>query len=78
MTDRFSTLTVALEADIREDDAQALIAAIKQLRGVADVTGSGVGDVAQWLAETRVRRELGQKILDVVFPRPACSQEQPR
>ena len=39
MTNRYSTITVALEHDIREDDAQALINAIKMLREVADVGG---------------------------------------
>lgn len=33
MTDRFHTLTVVLEHDMRDDDAQALISAIGQLRG---------------------------------------------
>ena len=69
MTDRYSTLTVALEKDIRDDDAQALIHAIKMLRGVADVAGN-VADVSQWLAETRVRRDLGEKVLAVMFPKP--------
>jgi len=67
MTDRYSTLTVALEKDIREDDAQALIDAIRMLRGVADVAGN-VYDSAQWLAETRVRRDLGERVLAVVYP----------
>lgn len=69
MTNRYSTLTVALESDIREDDAQALIHAIKMLRGVADVAGN-VTDASQWLAETRARRDLGEKVLAVVFPKP--------
>lgn len=34
MTDRYHTLTVVLERDMRDDDAAALIAAIGQLRGV--------------------------------------------
>lgn len=71
MTNRYSTLTVALEQDIREDDAQALIQAIKMLRGVADVAGN-VSDASQWLAETRVRRDLGDKVLAVVFPKPGA------
>ena len=71
MTNRYSTLTVALEQDIREDDAQSLIHAIKMLRGVADVAGN-VSDASQWLAETRVRRDLGEKVLAVVFPKPGA------
>lgn len=71
MTNRYSTLAVALEQDIREDDAQELIQAIKMLRGVADVAGN-VSDALQWLAETRVRRDLGEKVLAVVFPKPGA------
>lgn len=40
MTDRFNALTVVLEKDIREDDAQALLSAIGQLRGVLTVSGN--------------------------------------
>jgi hypothetical protein len=67
MTDRFHTLTVVLEQDIREDDAQALISAIGQLRGVLSVTGV-VSDVGSHMARERARHELGQKLLDVVYP----------
>lgn len=34
MTKRFHSLAVVLENDIRKDDAEALMAAISQLRGV--------------------------------------------
>lgn len=37
MTDRHSGYVVVLDKDVREDDAQPIIAAIKQIRGVADV-----------------------------------------
>lgn len=40
MTDRYKGLMVAFDHDIREDDAQAIIAAIRQLRGVAGVEPS--------------------------------------
>lgn len=42
MTDRLNGVLVAFERDIRTDDADALIAAIRQLRGVADVQPSVV------------------------------------
>jgi len=67
MTDRFHSLVVVLEQDIREDDAQNLIKAIKLLRGVADVSGA-VADLASHTAEVRARTALGQQILDVLFP----------
>ena len=68
MTDRYNYLTVALERDTRDDDAEALIAAIRQLRGVMDVQPN-IADAAQWLAEERARRDLGQKILEIVYPK---------
>lgn len=37
MTTRLKALTVILDSDIREDDAESLIAAIRQLRGVGTV-----------------------------------------
>lgn len=57
MTDRFHSLTVILDKDIREDDAQPLIAAIRQFRGVADVQGN-TADVTSAVAEARARREV--------------------
>ena len=39
MTDRFHSLTVVLEREIRDDDAEPIIAAIKMIKGVAEVTG---------------------------------------
>jgi len=37
MTDRYHSLTVILERDIRSDDAELLIDAIKCLRGILDI-----------------------------------------
>ena len=67
MTDRYDHLTVALERDIRSDDAASLISAISQLRGVLRVEPH-VQDGAGWTAEERVRHELGQKLMKVVYP----------
>lgn len=70
MTDRFNVLTVALEKDIREDDAQVLISAIMQLRGVLSVEGH-VSDPNSWAAEQRVRKELHEKLFAVLHPKIA-------
>lgn len=37
MTTRFSGFQVTLKADVREDDAEAIINAIRMIKGVADV-----------------------------------------
>jgi hypothetical protein len=40
MTDRYNALTVVLEHDIRDDDAEAVANAIRQLRRVLSVSGN--------------------------------------
>jgi hypothetical protein len=67
MTDRFHALVVVLEKDIRDDDAEHLINAIKMMRGVLSVEGE-VSSIETHTAEERARHELGQKILDVLYP----------
>jgi hypothetical protein len=68
MTDRFNALVVALDKDIREDDAQVLISAIKQLRGVLSVEGH-VASIDSWTAQERVRNELSEKLWEVLHPK---------
>lgn len=67
MTDRYNALVVTLEKDTRDDDAEFLINAIKMLKGVLSVKGN-ISDFEQHTAEERVRAELGQKLLDVIYP----------
>lgn len=67
MTDRVNSLTVVLETDTRVDDAQALIQAIRQMRGVIAVSGN-VADLSDYVAHQRVRNELWAKVVDVFFP----------
>ena len=68
MTDRYHSLTVVLEHDIRDDDAKPILAAIRQLRGVLSVEGN-VADLTSHMAQERARRELGEKLLEVVYPK---------
>lgn len=70
MTDRYNSLTVVLETDIRDDDAQALLSAISQFRGVLSVSGN-VSDIAAHVAQTRARAELEQKLWDALHPAPS-------
>ena len=67
MSNRLDGFTVVLADDMREDDAEPLIAAIRQLRGVASVTGRVV-DFADHVARERARREVADGILNVLFP----------
>jgi hypothetical protein len=65
MTDRYNALTVALSQDIRDDDAEQIINAIKQIRGVEDVTGNVV-DGDSYVAEARIKHEVVIKLFDFI------------
>lgn len=67
MTDRFFSLTVALEKDIREDDAEHIIKAISMIKGVLEVKGN-VSDFSTWTAQERVRREFGNELWKILYP----------
>jgi hypothetical protein len=66
MTDRYAGFLVVLEENAREDDAQAVIAAIRQIRGVLSVEPMGVDLLEMQIAEKRVRLDLEQKIWGVL------------
>lgn len=65
MTDRFYSLTVVLEKDTRDDDAEKLIKAISLLRGVVKVKGN-VASPQTWFAEERAKHDLAMKLMDVL------------
>jgi len=65
MTDRFNSFTVVLEKDMREDDAERLLSAIRQLRGVLSVKGN-VSDIVDHIAMQRARSDLEQKLFMVL------------
>lgn len=75
MTDRYNALTIILESDIRDDDAQPLIEAIKQLRGVLSVEPH-LATPEEAIAEARVRSELGKELLAVIWPNVYGKKEQ--
>jgi hypothetical protein len=68
MTDRYHSLTVILERDIREDDAQPLIGAIQMLRGVLSVQPH-VANLETEMAQQRANQQLGAKLLDILYPK---------
>ena len=65
MTDRLKGCWVAFEEDIREDDAQAMLNAIRHVRGVQAVTRV-VADADDWMNRQRIRSELLQELYDVL------------
>lgn len=66
MTDRFNALTVILDGDTRDDDAQDLINAIRQLRGVRHVEPH-VRDLSESIIQRkRAILEFRMKIMDAI------------
>ncbi len=65
MTDRYNGFVVILEKDIREDDAEATIAAIKQIKGVLKVKPN-IGSLDEAIAAERIRYELRRQIFEVL------------
>ncbi len=62
MTQRLKGVTVAFDRDIREDDAEAILNAIRMIRHVAAVEAVEVNH-ADWFAQQRVRTELRDAFL---------------
>ena len=67
MTDRLKGCTVVFERDIREDDAEHILNAIRMLKGVLKVEPS-ISTADDWMAQERARHDIGQKLLKVVYP----------
>jgi hypothetical protein len=73
VTYRVHALTVLLHDDIRDDDAQPLIDAIKMLKGVTDVQPHVSDFSAVWAmaeAKRQIRAELGETFYRLVVNRP--------
>lgn len=67
MTTRLKGVLVTFEDDIREDDAEHRLNAIRQIRGVLSVEPVPA-DVDDHMARERVRYELWSKVRDIFFP----------
>ncbi len=69
MTDRFHSLVVTLEQEIREDDLKEIINAIRMLRCVLDVTTTKVVDFDSHVAKEQARQELRKQMMDILWPK---------
>lgn len=65
MTDRFVAVTVVLEREIREDDAQPILTALSLVKGVQSVHPV-VGGIEIDLAQERARWEMLRAIGELV------------
>jgi hypothetical protein len=68
MSGRINTITVVLEKETKDDDCEAILTAIRMVKGVIAVTPN-VADHTEYMAQERTRRELGQKIWEVLYPK---------
>lgn len=62
MTDRIAAFTVVLDRDIREDDVEPLLTAIRLLRGVLTVEPH-VASLDMQIAHARAKAELRSAML---------------
>lgn len=65
MTDRLAGFVVTLEQDLRDDDAQATIAAIRQIKGVISVEPV-LGGPDIHIAEERARLNITTRLYDAL------------
>lgn len=68
MTDRINAFIIILDHDIRDDDAEDTITALKQIKGVLSVKPH-VKDFSDAIAEDRVRQEFAEKLWRVLYPK---------
>ena len=69
MTDRIHSITIVLEKDMRVDDAEAILTAVRQLRGVIAADGN-VTNGTEYVIESRIRRDFGERLWHVLYPPP--------
>ena len=68
MTDRIDALTVILDRPTRIDDVAPIANAIKQMKGVIEVTPVVRTAASTAIAEQRIHHELYEKVRKVLEP----------
>lgn len=67
MSDRINTLTIVLDQPYRDDDVEQIVNAIRMIKGVASVTAN-VQNMTDHVAYDNARRDLGNKLWEVLYP----------
>lgn len=65
MTDRLKGVVVTFDRDIRVDDAEGIVNAIKHIKGVVSVKPV-VADIEDHMARERIRREMSKDIYELL------------
>jgi hypothetical protein len=63
MTDRYDAFIVVLEKNTRSDDAEAIVNALRMIKGVVGVEPH-VADFTSAIAESRVRADYTRRLFD--------------
>ena len=66
MTDRHTGYVITLKDSIREDDAEAVINALKMIKGVVSVKPVIHGDIAGMVGASRRDVEWREKIIELL------------
>ena len=69
MTDRVNAVTLVLAHDIRVDDIEPLVQAVKQLRGVIDVQ-LNIADTQTLIAEARADQRWRERLIELIQRKP--------
>ncbi len=65
MTERVHSFVVVLDHDMRTDDVEATLGALRQIKNVISVKPN-VSTSESLMAEDRARFDLGKKVIDAV------------
>lgn len=68
MSDRINALTVVFDEDLSEEGAEQLAMAIRLMKHVIAVEPN-VSNHMDWIALTRARHELRDKMWDILYPK---------
>lgn len=68
MTDRHSGYIIALDKDIREDDAEAIINAIRMVKGVIAVEPVVNDNHLELIATSRIKMSLFDAVRKAIYP----------
>lgn len=66
MTERHAGYLVTLEHDMREDDAESTIAALRHIRGVLSVTPVTAGSSEYYIGAARTLEDVRKKVLELL------------
>lgn len=68
MSDRIFSYTVTLDGVYKDEDAKKIQGAIEMIKGVSRVVPQ-VANAEMYFAIDKARNELGEKILEVIYPK---------